>query len=190
MHDAKTDRDKGELFAACRAGTVAVLLGSTEKMGVGTNVQFRAIALHHLDCPWRPADVAQREGRGREAEKIVDLTQRLIRIPSVNPPGEFYRDCVELIGARLERRGFAIEYVRAEGAPGDTDRYPRWNVIARREGEGRVPVSISTATSTLSPRRRLDPAAVRGAHRGWPHLRSRSCDMKGGLAAASSRSRR
>ncbi|HET7014451.1 MAG TPA: hypothetical protein VFI65_11105 [Streptosporangiaceae bacterium] len=63
MHDAKSDRDKGELFAACRAGTVAVLIGSTEKMGVGTNVQFRAIALHHLDCPWRPADVAQREGR-------------------------------------------------------------------------------------------------------------------------------
>ena len=63
VHDAKTDRDKGELFAACRTGTVAVLIGSTEKMGVGTNVQFRAIALHHLDCPWRPADVAQREGR-------------------------------------------------------------------------------------------------------------------------------
>jgi uncharacterized small protein (DUF1192 family) len=63
VHDAKTDRDKGELFAACRAGAVAVLIGSTEKMGVGTNVQLRAIALHHLDCPWRPADVAQREGR-------------------------------------------------------------------------------------------------------------------------------
>jgi N12 class adenine-specific DNA methylase len=63
VHDAKTDRDKGELFAACRAGTIAVLIGSTEKMGVGTNVQLRAIALHHLDCPWRPADVAQREGR-------------------------------------------------------------------------------------------------------------------------------
>jgi N12 class adenine-specific DNA methylase/SAM-dependent methyltransferase len=63
IHDARTDREKGELFAACRAGTVAVLIGSTEKMGVGTNVQARAVALHHLDCPWRPADVAQREGR-------------------------------------------------------------------------------------------------------------------------------
>ena len=63
VHDAKSDRDKGELFAACRAGAVAVLIGSTEKMGVGTNVQLRAVALHHLDCPWRPADVAQREGR-------------------------------------------------------------------------------------------------------------------------------
>jgi hypothetical protein len=63
IHEARTDREKGELFAACRNGSVAVLVGSTEKMGVGTNVQARAIALHHLDCPWRPADVAQREGR-------------------------------------------------------------------------------------------------------------------------------
>ncbi len=63
IHEAKTDRDKARLFAACRAGRVAVLVGSTEKMGVGTNVQNRAIALHHLDAPWRPADVAQREGR-------------------------------------------------------------------------------------------------------------------------------
>jgi hypothetical protein len=63
IHEAKTDRDKAQLFAACRAGRVAVLVGSTEKMGVGTNVQDRAIALHHLDAPWRPADVAQREGR-------------------------------------------------------------------------------------------------------------------------------
>ncbi len=63
MHEARDDREKGELFAACRAGRVAVLVGSTERMGVGTNVQLRAVALHHLDCPWRPADLAQREGR-------------------------------------------------------------------------------------------------------------------------------
>jgi len=63
VHDATNDRTKAELFAACRSGRVAVLVGSTEKMGVGTNVQERAVALHHLDCPWRPADLAQREGR-------------------------------------------------------------------------------------------------------------------------------
>lgn len=63
IHDAKNDRAKADLFAACRDGRVAVLLGSTEKMGVGTNVQLRAVALHHVDCPWRPADLAQREGR-------------------------------------------------------------------------------------------------------------------------------
>jgi len=63
MHEAKTDKAKAELFAAARAGKVAVLVGSTSLMGVGTNVQDLAVALHHLDCPWRPADVAQREGR-------------------------------------------------------------------------------------------------------------------------------
>jgi N12 class adenine-specific DNA methylase len=63
VHEAKTDREKGELFAACRDGRISVLIGSTERMGVGTNVQLRAVALHHLDCPWRPADLAQREGR-------------------------------------------------------------------------------------------------------------------------------
>lgn len=63
MHEAKNDAQKARLFAAARAGQVAVLIGSTEKMGVGTNVQARAVALYHMDCPWRPADIAQREGR-------------------------------------------------------------------------------------------------------------------------------
>jgi N12 class adenine-specific DNA methylase/SAM-dependent methyltransferase len=63
IHEAGDDREKAELFAACREGRVAVLVGSTERMGVGTNVQDRAVALHHLDCPWRPADLHQREGR-------------------------------------------------------------------------------------------------------------------------------
>ena len=63
VHEAKTDTDLARLFAACRSGHIAVLIGSTEKMGVGTNVQDRAVALHHLDAPWRPADVNQREGR-------------------------------------------------------------------------------------------------------------------------------
>jgi N12 class adenine-specific DNA methylase len=63
MHDARNDAEKARLFAAARAGSIAVLVGSTEKMGVGTNVQVRAVALHHLDCPWRPADLEQRDGR-------------------------------------------------------------------------------------------------------------------------------
>ena len=63
VHEAGDDRAKAELFAACREGRVAVLVGSTEKMGVGTNIQARLIALHHLDCPWRPGDIEQREGR-------------------------------------------------------------------------------------------------------------------------------
>ena len=63
IHDAKTENQKAELFAKVRKGQVRVLLGSTAKMGAGTNVQTRLAALHHIDCPWRPADIEQREGR-------------------------------------------------------------------------------------------------------------------------------
>jgi N12 class adenine-specific DNA methylase len=63
IHDAETDSAKKVLFDAVNAGRVRVLLGSTEKMGAGTNVQRRLIALHHLDAPWRPRDIEQREGR-------------------------------------------------------------------------------------------------------------------------------
>lgn len=63
IHEASTDKKKERLFADCRAGRVAVLIGSTEKMGTGTNIQDRATALHHLSYPWRPADMAQRDGR-------------------------------------------------------------------------------------------------------------------------------
>ena len=63
IHEATTDAAKAALFAACRNGHVAVIIGSTEKMGVGTNIQARAVHLMDLDAPWRPADVTQRHGR-------------------------------------------------------------------------------------------------------------------------------
>ena len=63
IHDAATDVKKKELFSKVRAGTVRILLGSTQKMGAGTNVQDRLIAIHDLDCPWRPSDLEQRAGR-------------------------------------------------------------------------------------------------------------------------------
>lgn len=63
IHNAKSDIQKKNLFAKVRNGSVRVLIGSTSKMGAGTNVQERLIALHHLDCPWRPSDLEQREGR-------------------------------------------------------------------------------------------------------------------------------
>lgn len=63
IHDANTDLQKAELFGKVRSGAVRVLFGSTPKMGAGTNVQNRLVALHHLDAPWRPSDLEQREGR-------------------------------------------------------------------------------------------------------------------------------
>ena len=63
IHDARTDKEKESLFAKVRSGNVRVLIGSTSKMGSGTNCQKRLVALHHLDVPWRPSDISQREGR-------------------------------------------------------------------------------------------------------------------------------
>lgn len=74
IHDYNTDVKKQTLFAKVRKGDVRVLLGSTAKCGAGTNVQNKLIALHHLDCPWRPADLEQREGRiirqGNQNDKV------------------------------------------------------------------------------------------------------------------------
>lgn len=64
IHEADNETKKKELFSKVRKGEIRVLIGSTSKMGAGTNVQDKIIALHHLDCPWRPADLTQRNGRG------------------------------------------------------------------------------------------------------------------------------
>ena len=82
IHDADTEVKKKELFGKVRSGTVRVLIGSTQKMGAGTNCQDRLIALHHLDCPWRPRDLTQREGR-------------IIRRGNMNPLVHVYRYVTE-----------------------------------------------------------------------------------------------
>jgi hypothetical protein len=82
IHDASTEAQKKELFAKVRQGKVRVLFGSTFKMGSGTNVQDRLIALHDIDCPWRPADLAQRAGR-------------IVRQGNQNPEVDIFRYCTE-----------------------------------------------------------------------------------------------
>lgn len=69
IHEANTETRKKELFAKVRSGQVRVLMGSTNKMGAGTNVQTKIKAIHHLDCPWRPADLTQRNGRRNKTGK-------------------------------------------------------------------------------------------------------------------------
>ncbi|GHV36494.1 hypothetical protein FACS1894187_11180 [Synergistales bacterium] len=82
IHDADDEKSKKELFAKVQNGSVRVLMGSTQKMGAGTNVQNKLIALHHLDCPWRPSDLTQREGR-------------IIRQGNDNPEVHIYRYVTE-----------------------------------------------------------------------------------------------
>ena len=82
IHDANTETRKAELFGKVRSGQVRFLLGSTQKMGAGTNVQDRLIALHHLDVPWRPSDIEQQEGR-------------ILRQGNLNPKVKIFRYVTE-----------------------------------------------------------------------------------------------
>ena len=118
-------------------------------------------------------------------DELVALTQELVRFPTTNPPGMAYRECAEAIGRRLGKRGFAIEYVRGEGAPGDNDQYPRINVIARHEGSESGPcVHFNGHIDVVETGRgwSVDPFA--GVVRDGRIYGRGTCDMKAGIAAS------
>ncbi|MBK4720414.1 acetylornithine deacetylase/succinyl-diaminopimelate desuccinylase family protein [Azospirillum sp. YIM DDC1] len=118
-------------------------------------------------------------------DDLVALTRDLIRIPTVNPPGDVYTDCAEFLGRRLAGRGFAVEYVRAEGAPGDSDRYPRTNVIARIEGREPGPCVHFNGHIDVVPAGQgwtVDP--FEGVVKEGRVYGRGACDMKGGIAAS------
>lgn len=118
-------------------------------------------------------------------DDLVALTQDLIRIPTLNPPGRNYREICDYLAARLERRGFAVELVRATGAPADSDRHPRWNLVARIEGarpgdcvhfNGHHDVVETGHGWTVDP--------FGGEVRDGRVYGRGACDMKGGIASA------
>ena len=120
-----------------------------------------------------------------QRDALIALTQDLVRIPTVNPPGEGYEPCAHLLGDRLEKIGFDVSYVRAEGEVGDSDRYPRTNVIARLEGRGPGPTvhfngHIDVVEAGLGWREDPFGGAV---HDGRIYGRG-TCDMKAGIAAS------
>ncbi len=120
-----------------------------------------------------------------KTEDLVELTRSLIQIPTINPPGEDYEDCARLIGERMRTRGFDIAYVRGEGSPGDSDRYPRANVVARREGTRPGPcVHFNGHTDVVEVGKgwTVDPFA--GVVRDGKVFGRGACDMKGGIAAS------
>jgi len=119
------------------------------------------------------------------AEELVELTQQLIRIPTVNPPAPNYRDICDLISTRLSARGFKCELVRATGALGDSDQYPRWNVVARHVGKQPgdcVHFNSHTDVVAVGDGWTVDP--FEGVVQDGKVYGRGACDMKGGLAAS------
>jgi len=125
----------------------------------------------------------QRIGDARD--DLIALTQDLIRIPTLNPPGENYAPICDYLDERLSSAGFETTWVRASGAPGDSDRHPRWNLIARHEGRSQgdcVHFNSHTDVVEVGHGWTRDPFA--GAVEGDKIYGRGACDMKGGLAAS------
>lgn len=120
-----------------------------------------------------------------QGDALAALTADLVRIPTINPPGDAYEACARFLGERLAGHGFAVEYLRAEGALGDSDRYPRTNIVARIEGDGPGPcVHFNSHIDVVAPGEgwTVDPFA--GLVRDGRVYGRGTCDMKGGLAAS------
>jgi len=118
-------------------------------------------------------------------DEVVALTQALVRIPTINPPGDAYEACARLLGERLKKRGFAVEYIRAEGAPGDRNSHPRVNVVARYEGASAgecVHFNSHIDVVEAGPGWTTDPFGAE-VKNGRIYGRG-TCDMKGGLASS------
>ena len=118
-------------------------------------------------------------------DDLIALTQDLIRIPTLNPPGNNYLEICEYLARRLTTRGFQIQLIRAYGTPGDSDSYPRWNVVARREGKHAgdcVHFNSHIDVVEVGQGWTFDPF---GAELSDGKIYGRgSCDMKGGLATS------
>lgn len=118
-------------------------------------------------------------------ESMIELTQDLIKIPTLNPPGENYREICEYLDTRLSRAGFSTELIRAKEAPGDSNQYPRWNIVARREGQKDgecVHFNSHTDVVEVGSGWTFDPFGGQ-LYDGKIYGRG-ACDMKGGLAAS------
>lgn len=118
-------------------------------------------------------------------DDLIALTQDLIRIPTLNPPGALYRDICDYLDRRLRNSGFATQLIRAHGTPGDSDAYPRWNIVARRDGSrlGEC-VHFNSHIDVVEVGHGWTQDPFGGALIDGKIYGRGACDMKGGLAAS------
>ncbi len=130
------------------------------------------------------ADRLMAEIEARQGD-LIALTQDLIRIPTLNPPGDNYLEICAYLETRLKAKGFDVTMVRAEGAAGDSDRYPRWNVIARRTGAHKGDcVHFNSHIDVVEVGRGWTVDPFGGELKDGKIYGRGACDMKGGLAAS------
>lgn len=130
------------------------------------------------------AEKLKAEIAARESD-LVALTQDLIRIPTLNPPGAFYREICEYLDQRLLKAGFETELIRAEGAIGDSDAHPRWNIVARRTGaESGECVHFNSHIDVVEVGHGWTVDPFGGEVKEGRIYGRGACDMKGGLAAS------
>ena len=118
-------------------------------------------------------------------DDLIALTQDLIRIPTLNPPGALYRDICDYLDRRLRKSGFATQLIRAHGTPGDSDAYPRWNIVARRDGtRAGECVHFNSHIDVVEVGHGWTQDPFGGALIDGKIYGRGACDMKGGLAAS------
>ena len=116
---------------------------------------------------------------------LIALTQDLIRIPTLNPPGDCYREICDYLDNRLRRAGFETELIRAKDTPGDSEKYPRWNIVARRDGRHSGDcIHFNSHTDVVEVGKGWTHDPFGAVHEEGKIYGRGACDMKGGLAAS------
>ena len=180
IHEARTERQKTELFAKVRSGQVRFLLGSTFKMGAGTNVQDRLIALHHLDCPWRPAEEGHTQRYIRQKPSKINKC-RAIQQPTVTcryrVGGSFFiltnfGETIMIILVNCIQS--TVRQYMIEGFTTVKDMAQRWNVTTRTVqilcSEGRIKGATKFGDVWAIPvnvEKPTDNRVKSGAYKNW-----------------------